>query len=104
MAPLALLNFPLGIFSILFLGRRYVTVERLKAIADEPVDADLPPNSFKLYSPVLLLAILLSGPRLVPGWPDVSTPLPFLIVSAMALFTGRRVNFFSRPSRPSARP
>jgi gluconate:H+ symporter, GntP family len=94
MAPLALLNFPLGIFSILFLGRRYVTVERLKAIADEPVDADLPPNSFKLYSPVLLLAILLSGPRLVPGWPDVSTPLPFLIVSAMALFTGRRVNFF----------
>lgn len=95
MAPLALLNFPLGIFSILFLGRRYVTVERLKAIAEEPGDADLPPNSFKLYSPVLLLTILLSGPRLVPGWPDVSTPLPFLIVSVLALFTGKRINFFT---------
>jgi TRAP-type C4-dicarboxylate transport system permease large subunit len=95
MGPLALLNFPLGIFSILFLGRRYVTVERLRTIAEEPVDPDLPPNSFKLYSPVLLLAILLSGPRLVPGWPDVSTPLPFLIVSVMALFTGRRINFFT---------
>jgi gluconate:H+ symporter, GntP family len=95
MAPLALLNFPLGIFSILFLGRRYVTVERLRAIAEEPVDADLPPNSFRLYSPLVLLAILLSGPRLIPVWPDVSTPLPFLITSLMALFTGRPINFFT---------
>ena len=59
------------------------------------MDPDLPPNSFKLYFPVLLLAVLLSGPRLVPGWPDVSTPLPFLIVSVVALFTGKRINFFS---------
>ena len=99
MAPLALLNFPLGIFSILFLGRRYVTVERLKAIAGEPVDADLPPNSFKLYSPLLLLAILISGPRLVSGWPDVSTPLPFLVTSLVALFTGKRVKFFASSQR-----
>jgi len=94
MAPLALLNFPLGIFSILFLGRKYVTMERLKEIAKEPTDPDLPKNSFKLYFPVLLLAVLLSGPRLVHGWPDVSTPLPFLIVSVVALFTGRKVHFF----------
>jgi hypothetical protein len=95
MAPLALLNFPLGIFSILFLGRKYVTVDRLKEIAEEPLDPDLPPNSFKLYFPVLLLVVLLCGPRLVQGWPDVSTPLPFLLVSVVALFTGKRVNFFS---------
>jgi len=95
MAPLALLNFPLGIFSILFIGRRYVTVERLRAITDEPVDTDLPPNSFRLYSPLVLLTVLLSGPRLIPGWPDVSTPLPFLLTSLMALFTGRRINFFT---------
>lgn len=95
MAPLALLNFPLGIFSILFLGRKYISVERLKEIAEEPSDPNLPSNSFKLYFPVLLLAVLLSGPRLVHGWPDVSTPLPFLIVSVVALFTGKRVNFFS---------
>ena len=95
MAPLALLNFPLGIFSILFLGRRYVTTERLRAIAEEPVDADLPPNSFRLYSPLMLLAILLSGPRMIPGWPDVSTPLPFLLTSLVALFTGKRISFFT---------
>ncbi|MCL2102560.1 MAG: TRAP transporter large permease subunit [Syntrophorhabdaceae bacterium] len=95
MAPLALLNFPLGIFSILFLGRKYVSVERLKTIAEEPPDPDLPPNSFKLYFPVLLLTIFLCGPRLVHGWPDMSTPLPFLIVSVVALFTGKQVNFFS---------
>ena len=94
MAPLALLNFPLGVFSILFLGRRYVTVERLKEIAAEPAEADLPPPSLKLYSPMLLLVVLLSGPRLVPGWPDVSTPLPFLIVSLFSLFTGKPLNFF----------
>jgi hypothetical protein len=33
-------------------------------------------NSFKLYFPALLLAVLLSGPRLVHGWPDVSTRSP----------------------------
>jgi len=94
MAPLALLNFPLGIFSILFLGRKYVTMDRLAEIAKEPMDPDLPRNSFKLYFPVLLLAVLLSGPRMIHGWPDVSTPLPFLIVSVVALFTGRKINFF----------
>ena len=95
MAPLALLNFPLGIFSILFLGRRYVTVDRLRAIAEEPAEKDLPPNSFMLYSPLLLLVILLSGPRLIPGWLDMSTPLPFLLTSLVALFTGKRINFFT---------
>ena len=95
MAPLALLNFPLGIFSILFLGRRYVTVDRLRAIAEEPAEKDLPPNSFMLYSPLLLLVILLSGPRLIPGWLDMSTPLPFLITSLVALVTGKRINFFT---------
>jgi hypothetical protein len=95
MAPLALLNFPLGIFSILFLGRRYVTVEGLRALAEEPAEKDLPPNSFTLYFPLLLLTVLLSGPRLVSGWPDVSTPLPFLLTSIVALFTGKRINFFT---------
>ncbi len=94
MAPLALLNFTLGVFSILVIGRQYVTIERLKEIAAEPVEADLPPPSFTLYSPLLLLVVLLSGPRLFPGWPDVTTPLPFLIVSVVSLFTGKPLNFF----------
>lgn len=95
MVPLALLNFPLGIGSILLIGRRYVTVERLKEIAAEPPEKDMPKESLWLYSPILLLIILLSGPVLVPYWPDVSTPLPFMITSLFALFTGRRVNFFA---------
>jgi hypothetical protein len=92
--PLALLNFTLGVFSILVIGRQHISVERLKEIAAEPVEADLPPPSLKLYSPMLLLVALLSGPRLVPGWPDMTTPLPFLIVSLASLFTGRPLNFF----------
>jgi TRAP-type C4-dicarboxylate transport system permease large subunit len=95
MAPLALLNFPLGIFSILYLGRRYVTAEKLAELAAEPAEKDALPNSFRLYFPLVLLAVLLSGPRLVPGWPDVSTPLPFLLTSLVALFTGKRINFFT---------
>jgi TRAP-type C4-dicarboxylate transport system permease large subunit len=95
MIPLALLNFSHGIASILFLGRRFVTVERLKAIAEEPPEKDMPPGSLKLYSPLALLVFLLSAPRLIPGWPDMSTPLPFLITSIYALFTGRRLNFFT---------
>ena len=66
MVPLALLNFPLGIGSILLIGRRYVTVERLKEIAAEPPEKDMPKESFWLYSPIPLLIVLLSGPVLVP--------------------------------------
>jgi hypothetical protein len=55
----------------------------------------MPEGSLWLYSPILLLIILLSGPVLVPYWPDVSAPLPFLITSLYALLTGRRVNFFA---------
>ncbi len=92
--PLALLNFSLGVFSILVIGRKHVTVERLKEIAAEPAEPDLPPESFRFYSPLLLLVVLLSGPRLIPGWPDMSTPLPFMIVSLYGLFTGKPLNFF----------
>jgi TRAP-type C4-dicarboxylate transport system permease large subunit len=95
MAPLALLNFPVGVFSILLIGRRFVTVERLKEIAAEPAEPDLPPGSFKLYSPLVFLVAILSAPRLIPGWPDMSTPLPFLLTAILGVFTGRRLNFFT---------
>jgi TRAP-type C4-dicarboxylate transport system permease large subunit len=95
MVPLALLNFSAGVFSILFIGRRYVTVERLREIAAEPAEPGLPPGSFTLYFPLVFLVAILSAPRLIPGWPDVSTPMPFLLTSILALFTGRRLNFFA---------
>jgi TRAP-type C4-dicarboxylate transport system permease large subunit len=94
MAPLALLNFPLGFLSILWIGRRFVNREQLKAIASEPPEPGMPAGSFKLYIPAMIMAILLSGPRIVRGWPDTSTPLIFLVTSLTGLFTGRKFNFF----------
>ena len=95
MAPLALINFPLGIFSILFLGRRFVTVENLKAIAGEPKEEGMPESSFWLYLPILVMVILMVLPSAFKGkYPDTSTPAIFIVTSIVGLFTGRRFNFF----------
>lgn len=94
MIPLALLNFPLAIISILWIGRKYVTVERLREIAAEPPEPGMPKSSLKLYIPFFVMAFLLSAPRLIHGWPDTSTPLTFMVTSIIALFTGRKFNFF----------
>jgi gluconate:H+ symporter, GntP family len=95
MAPLALITFPLGVVSILWLGRKYVKVERLKEIADEPREEGMPESSFKLYFPILVMALLMTLPRVFQGkYPDTSTPAIFLITALVTLFTGRRFNFF----------
>jgi gluconate:H+ symporter, GntP family len=95
MLPLLLLTFPWGIFSILWIGRKFVTVQRLKEIADEPEEEGMPESSFKLYIPVLVMAILMTLPRVFTGkYPDTSTASIFMLTSIVALFTGRKFNFF----------
>ena len=80
MLPLALITFPLGIVSILWLGRKFVTVDRLKEIAEEPKEEGMPESSFRLYIPVFVMAALMTLPRAFQGkYPDTSTPAIFLV-------------------------
>jgi gluconate:H+ symporter, GntP family len=95
MIPLALITFPLGIFSILWLGRKFVKIDRLKEIAAEPMEEGMPESNFKLYIPIIVMAILMTLPRMFQGkYPDTSTPAIFLITAIVTLFTGRKFNFF----------
>ncbi len=92
--PLLILNIPLAIFTVLYLGRRYVSVERLKAVVVEMKQSlgDDPP-SLLLYVPLLVVAVLWASPRIFYTIPDLATPLTFMIGSVVATFTGRRFNY-----------
>jgi len=100
MLPLALLTFPLAILSAIVLGRKYVTVPKLKELVDEDIKEKRIFSGSKLYTlfaPLIVLVILMVLPRISPfGWPDTSMPLNFMICALVALFTGvKRVNFFT---------
>lgn len=100
MLPLALLTFPLAIFSAIVLGRKYVTIPKLKELVDEDIKEKRIFSGSKLYTlfaPLIILVILMILPRISPfGWPDTSMPLNFMICALVALFTGvKRVNFFT---------
>jgi len=100
MLPLALLTFPLAILSAVVLGRKYLTVPKLKKLVDEDIEEKKILNGGKLYSqfaPLIVLVILMVLPRIWPfGFPDPSMPLNFMICAMVALFTGvKRVKFFN---------
>ncbi len=93
--PLLILNIPLAIFTVLYLGRRHVSVERLKAVVAEMVQSrgDDPP-SLLLYAPPLVVAVLWASPRIFYRTvPDLATPLTFVIGSLVATYTGRKFNY-----------
>jgi TRAP-type C4-dicarboxylate transport system permease large subunit len=98
--PLALLTFPLAILSAIVLGRKYVTVPKLKELVEEDFREKRIFSGAKLYvlfAPLIALVILMVLPRVSPfGFPDPSMPFNFMICALIALFTGvKRINFFT---------
>jgi TRAP-type C4-dicarboxylate transport system permease large subunit len=103
MLPLALWTFPLAVLSAIVLGRKFVSVPKLKELADEDVREKRIPSGGKLFMqfvPLIVLAVLMVLPRIWPfAIPDPSMPLIFMICAVVALFTGmRRVKFFQKVS------
>lgn len=89
--PLALLTFPLAILFVLMLGYKYV-----KSISYEEIKPRLNHElrkqyGFKLYVPILVVLVLMVLNKTVPQIPDIGMPLVFLIGSAIALFTGKKI-------------
>lgn len=95
--PLLILNIPLAIITVLYLGRRFVSVDRLRHVAAEMAaarDRSKDPPSLLLYVPLLAVAVLWATPRIFyRAVPDLATPLTFMIGSVVAVFTGRRFNY-----------
>jgi hypothetical protein len=93
--PLLILNIPLALVTVLYLGRRYVSVDRLKQVAGEMTAAGSRPGPL-LYLPLVVVAVLWSAPRIFYGtFPDVATPLAFVVGSLVAVYTGRRFNYLT---------
>ncbi|MCP4573994.1 MAG: TRAP transporter large permease subunit [bacterium] len=98
--PLLIATMPLAIGVNLGLARRY-----LKNIDMEAVLGDLDENhatrhGWRLYLPIVLVALLLIGIRLVPFLAaNLGIALVFLIGAAVGTRTGRRFNLFSAARR-----
>ena len=95
--PLLLISSVCAIFTVLFLGLKHVKeldIEQLKPKLDLEVGRKY---GFKLYLPILLLALLLVFSNAFPSWfPQLSTPLIFLISALSATLTGRRFKVWDK--------
>ena len=90
--PLTLAAFPLAILTSIFLGYRHVQRDKL-ALVIERSRAMGGGSGALLYLPLIVVFILMIGPKAFPTWfPDPRLPLTFLIGAVLALMTGKRVN------------
>jgi len=96
--PLLVLNIPLALLTVLYLGRRYVSVDRLHDVAAQLRTAGPVPTAggALLYLPLLAVLVLMAAPRVWPQTvPDIATPLAFIIGSLLATVTGSRFNYLT---------
>lgn len=90
--PLFLVTIPCAIFTVLFLGLKYcknLDVEELKKHLNVEVGQKY---GFRLYIPIIFLAVMLVASKMFPQMPQIGTSLIFLIASIIGCFTGRRFN------------
>ena len=89
--PLALVSFPMAILTSIYLGYRYVEKDKLARVIERSRTSGGQSGGAQ-YLPLLVVFILMVGPKAFPQWfPDPRLPLTFLIGSALALCTGKRV-------------
>lgn len=90
---LLLVTVPLAVLTTIFLGYRYARRANLAAVADKLGDGE-GCQGFALYLPLILIAVLMVGPKAFPGvFPDLRMPLTFVIGSLAGLFVGRKFAF-----------
>jgi TRAP-type C4-dicarboxylate transport system permease large subunit len=95
MLPLLILTLPLAIFYVLYLGRRHIKKIDLEAIKDQINFKIKEETSFLVYTPLIVLIILLVLVNFFPQvLPTFGTPLVFIISAIPAFFCGRKVNLF----------
>lgn len=89
--PLLLMTFPVAIFSVLYLGLKYVKnldYDDLKSKLD--IDLDKKYGTL-IYLPILAVIVLMLVTKMFPEYlPNLGLPLIFLIGSAIGLFTGEK--------------
>lgn len=93
--PLTLLVIPLGIFTSLFIGSKYVKgkidiediLEKLPAIPEHM-------KGIKIFLPLIVVVSLMIFVRIFPYLPPLGIPLMFVIGTIIAFFMGGKLDFF----------
>lgn len=94
--PLLLLTVPLAIFSALWFGYRYARKTDMKPVLEKLDSATLDRyGALRLFSPVLLVLVLMVADRAFPKFSNLGMPLIFVIGAALASFTGKRFSVLS---------
>ncbi len=90
---LLLVTVPLAVLTTVFLGYRYARSANLAALVDKLGEAGTS-RGRALYLPLVLIAVLMVGPKALPGiFPDPRLPLTFVLGSLAGLFVGRKFAF-----------
>ena len=92
--PLLLLTIPVAIFSVLFLGLKYVKKIDYDKIKNEIDFSTMEQYGIKLYLPVILAIFLMIMDKVLPNIFGLGMPLIFIISAFIGLFCGKKINFF----------
>jgi TRAP-type C4-dicarboxylate transport system permease large subunit len=91
--PLTILTVPLSVFSVLWLGRKFIgVIDQDEILADIPLDPSVN-QGWITYVPLMFVIGLMMLKSYFPQV-DTGTPLVFFMGTILALFTGKKVNFF----------
>jgi hypothetical protein len=90
--PLLFLAVPLAIFTVLFLGYKYVKKVDYNSIKDK-LDVEVRAKyGLRVYAPILVLALLIFLTKVFMIVPDAGMPVLFMVSALVGIFTGKRLN------------
>lgn len=87
--PLLLLTIPVAIFSVLYLGMKYVKNINYDLIKEK---VEIEDNNFKLYIPIIVVVFLMVADKIFPRIFGLGMPLIFIIGSVMGILCGKKIN------------
>ncbi|MDR7544382.1 MAG: TRAP transporter large permease subunit [Armatimonadota bacterium] len=91
--PLLVLTVPLAMGLVLMLGRRFVR-DRTTTAPDRLPASYYARFGARLYLPLVVVGVLMFGPKVASRLPDLGLPLIFLLGAATGLVTGLPIHFF----------
>lgn len=92
--PLLLLTIPVAIFSVLYLGLKYVKNIDYENIKKDIDFTAIEQYGMKLYIPVVLAIFLMTMDKVAPSIFGLGMPLIFIISAVTGLFCGQKINIF----------
>lgn len=91
--PLLLLTIPVAIFTVLFLGYKYVKKLNYEEVKKNISLVEKERYGLRLYIPIFVVLILMVGTKALPRvFPDLGMPLIFIIGALSGLYTGNKIN------------